>query len=210
MDKKASPLAKISKHDMPNDLCKALTAPLKGLRVSAQLQNEAILPIHLPLPNAACTSKHACSAEQSYLKCTTERANRALGSMGTEPWGVAPDELAIAAGMHLAPTDSQLNVPHLRSHLPKDKAAWLGAASSIAVLDKAASNLKLGGHHAHLAHGVRVPDRPKKPLPTRGRQVLLQYVLCRRGLLYTAILRNNSTLANSKKKLTMFYSKQHS
>jgi hypothetical protein len=122
-------------------------------------------------------------AVQSYLKCTTERANRALGSMGTEPRGVAPHELAIAARMHLAPTDSQLNVPHLRSHLPQDKAAWLGAASSIAVLDKAASSLKLGGHHAHLPHSVRIPHGCKKLLPTRGRQVLLQYVLCRRGLL---------------------------
>ena len=130
-------------------------------------------------------------AVQLYLQSTAEGANRAFGGMGAEPRGVAPHKLAIAASMHLAPTDSQFDVPLLRSHLPQHEAAWLGAASRIAVLDQAAGVLKLSGHHAHLAHGVGVAHRGEEPVPTRGRQVLLQNVLRRRGLLCKQKARNS-------------------
>lgn len=185
MDEKASPLAEVPEHDMPDDLGEALGPRLEGLRVSAQLENEAVLPVHLPLPDAPCAGEHArCSQWIQALKGTSERANRALGGMGAEPRGMAPHELAIAAGVHLAPADGQLDVPHLGSHLPEHEAARLGAAGGIAVLDEAAGVLELGGHHAHLAHDVGVAHGGEQLVPAGGRQVLLQDVLRRRGLLW--------------------------
>jgi len=99
--------------------------------------------------------------------------------MGTKPWCVAPHELAIAPCAHLAPTDNQLDVPHLRGHLPQHEAARLAAASSIAVLGEAAGGLELSGHHAHLTHGVGVAQGGQKLVPSGGRKVLLQDVLRR-------------------------------
>ena len=118
--------------------------------------------------------------------------------MGTKPWGVAPHELAIAPCVHLAPTDSQLYVPHFWSHLPQHEATGLPAASSIAVLGEAAGGLVLSCHHAHLAHGVGVAHGRQKPVPSGGREVLLQDVVCRRGLLWRSTVTSNSLVSNSK------------
>jgi hypothetical protein len=64
-----------------------------------------------------------------YLKGAAERADRTLGSMRAKPWGVAPHKLAVAAGMDLAPTDGELNVPHLWGHLPQHKPPRLSTLS---------------------------------------------------------------------------------
>jgi hypothetical protein len=67
---------------------------------------------------------------------------------------MATHKLAIAASMHLAPTDGQFDIPHLRSHMPQHEAAWLTAASSIAILKKVTGVLKVNGCHAHLANDI--------------------------------------------------------
>jgi hypothetical protein len=106
--------------------------------------------------------------------------------MGTEPWCVPPHELAVASRVHLAPADSQLDVPHLRGHLPQHEAARLAAASSVAVLGEAAGGLELGGHHAYLAHGVGAAQGGQELVPSGSREVLLQDVLRGRGFLWTS------------------------
>jgi hypothetical protein len=50
---------KLPKHDVADNLRRADAACLEGLRICGQLQDEAILPIHLRLPNEARASKHA-------------------------------------------------------------------------------------------------------------------------------------------------------
>jgi hypothetical protein len=128
--------------------------------------------------------------------------------MGTKPWGVAPHKLAIAPCVHLAPTDSQLEVPHLWCHLPQHEAAGLTAATGIAVLGEAAGGLVLSGHHAHLAHGVGVAHGRQKLVPSAGGEVLLQDVVRRRGLLWRSSHRQkrkkNYTLVRNSK-ISMFY-----
>jgi hypothetical protein len=140
------------------------------------------------LIKTARRTSHACIAVNLhyYLKSTAERADRTLGSMRAKPRRVAPHELAVAAGMHLAPTDGQLDVPHLRGHLPQHEAARLRPLRRHAVPHHAAARLELSGHHPHLAHRVGVPDRGELLLPARGSQVLLQNVLRRRRLLRRA------------------------
>lgn len=49
----------------------------------------------------------------SYLEGAAEGAGRALGGVGAEPGGVAPDEAAVGAGVDLAAADGELDVPHV-------------------------------------------------------------------------------------------------
>jgi hypothetical protein len=234
-------VAEVAEQHVPDDLRQPLAARPKSLRVRAQLQDEAVLPVHLPLADAPRAGEHARRRQRvqalritktqgreqqrvslrfnvplkhgrhtqrtgtdgravAHLQSAAERAHGALGGVRAEPGGVAPDELAVAAGVHLAPAHGQLHVPHLRRHLPQHEAPGLGALRRHAVPDDAAARLELGRHHPHLAHGVRVADGGQQPLPARRRQVLLQYVLRRRRLLrarvqyamsYTVTIRTN-------------------
>lgn len=59
------------------------------------------------------------------LESAAEGANRAFGGMGTKPGGVTPHNLAIGASADLAVTDGELDVPHVRGHLPEDEPAGL-------------------------------------------------------------------------------------
>jgi hypothetical protein len=146
---------------------------------------------------------HGSVKHHYYLEGAAERADRTLGSMRAEPRGVAPHEPAVAAGVHLAPTDGQLDVPHLRGHLPQHEAARLRPLRRHAVPHHAAARLELGGHHPHLAHRVGVPDRGELLLPARGSQVLLQNVLRRRRLLR----KNNESRLGIEKSETGGFSK---
>ncbi|KAH0450063.1 hypothetical protein IEQ34_020755 [Dendrobium chrysotoxum] len=65
------------------------------------------------------------------LESTTKGANRAFCGVGAKPGSVAPNDLAIRAGVDLASSDGEFNVPHMWSHLPEDEAAGLDRSAAV-------------------------------------------------------------------------------
>lgn len=52
-------LTEVAEEDVPNDLCRAFTSGSQDLRVSAELENKAILSVDLLLPDATRVGKHS-------------------------------------------------------------------------------------------------------------------------------------------------------
>jgi len=116
-----------------------------------------------------------------YLEGAAERARRAAGGVGLVGGGLAPRDLAVAAGAHLVAAHDELEEPDLGGLLPEHEAADLGAA--LGGGDGLVAEVELGRAHPHLAHGVHAPHPLQRRLPARRRDVLLDDVLGRRRLL---------------------------
>lgn len=94
--------------------------------------------------------------------------------------GLAPADLAIAASANLEAGDDKLQEPEVRVLLPQHEAPDLAISSRV---DAAVGLAHLRPDHLHLAHRVHAAHRVQRPLPARGRYVLLDYVLGGRSLL---------------------------
>ena len=110
----------------------------------------------------------------------------AFGGVGAEPGGMAPSDLAIAAGDDLVAGDDQLNGPHSGEHLPENEAAVLTASGANALDVLAGRNLRLAAYHLHAAAGVHAPHLLLLLQTPRRRQVLLYYILGYRSFLFRA------------------------
>lgn len=191
VDKKPGSLAEVAEQDMPYDLSRAFAPCSQGWWIGAELENEAVLPVDRLLPNATRVGEHACggqwietllkesSQDQSRyrvflkqfrqcgfgdLESSAEGTGGAFGGMGAEPGGVAPHDLAIGTGVDLAAADSELDVPHVRGHLPEHEATGLrGARRDAAGPDDFGCGLELRRHHSHLPGGVGVADGSMEP-----------------------------------------------
>lgn len=82
----------------------------------------------------------------------------AFRSVGVEPGGVAPHELAVGASMDLVAINGELDITHVKGHLPEDKAIGLHSSQKAMVLHHLGGHLELGCHHLHLPHGIHVMD----------------------------------------------------
>lgn len=116
-----------------------------------------------------------------YLEGATEGSWRAAGDVGLFGGGLAPGDLAVAAGAHLVAGHDELEEPDLGGLLPEHEAADLGAA--LRGGDGLVAEVELGRAHPHLPHGVHAPHPLQRRLPSRRRDVLLDDVLGRRRLL---------------------------
>jgi hypothetical protein len=130
-----------------------------------------------------------------YLEGAAEGAWRAAGGVGLLGGGLAPRDLAVAAGAHLVAGHDELEEPDLGGLLPEHEAADLGAA--LRGGDGLVAEVELGRAHPHLAHGVHAAHPLQRRLPARRRNVLLDDVLGRRRLLQLIVHATGSILQDS-------------
>jgi hypothetical protein len=119
---------------------------------------------------------------RTYLEGAAGWARRSARDVGLLGGGLAPRNLAVAAGVHLVARHDELEEPDLGGLLPEHESAHLGAA--LRGVDGLVAQVELGRAHAHLPHGVHAPHALQRRLPARRRDVLLDDVLGRRRLLH--------------------------
>nr|GMD39254.1 hypothetical protein ACMD2_04623 [Ipomoea batatas] len=157
MDEEPGLLAEVSKKDVSYDLCRSFTPGLQCLRISRELEDEAVFAIDILLSYASSIGKHSsCCFRIQTLKGSSQWPNRSFCRVSTKPWSVSPHNLAITPCMNLAPSNSKLHVPHVRIHLPDDKPTRLGSPSTIPTLHYLRRSFNLIRQHLKLSHGISI------------------------------------------------------
>ncbi|BAS74480.1 Os01g0763850, partial [Oryza sativa Japonica Group] len=153
-----------------------------ALASSFRMKHSSPVMIFSPM-HTASENRFAIDLGSSPCIGAAEGAGRAAGGVGVLGGGLAPGDLAVAAGAHLVAGHDELEVPDLGALLPEHEPADLGAAlrgGHVLVAE-----VELRRAHPHLSHGVHALQPLQRRLPARRRDVLLHDVLGRRRLLTT-------------------------